>query len=121
MKILGQTFIVCVLASALGALAQAPPNDTFDDRTVVTGSSVTLAGSLAGATVENGERDPAIYPATNAPGGGSVWWSWTAPTSSTVVISMATVSPNRVGVWTGTSLDSISLGVWSSSPKPAGR
>src|SRR5262245_45236886 len=125
MKTLRRGFIVHVLVTlvpALGALAQTPPpSDNFDNRTVVTGSVVTLTGSLAGATVENGESAPEYYGFTNAPSGGSVWWSWTAPTSSTVVILMTTVSRNRAAVWTGTNLNSLSLGIWSSSPKPAGR
>jgi len=75
------------LATATGALAQTPPpNDDFANRIVLTGSSITFTGTLAGATYEFAESSvPGGYMPAD---GGSVWWFWTAPTVSRVVIEI---------------------------------
>ena len=52
-----------------------PPNDNFNNRTVLTGSSLTVTGYNESATKELSEP-------THIPGGtdyASVWYSWTAP------------------------------------------
>jgi hypothetical protein len=117
-------YIVITLASAVGALAQTPPpNDNFDNRTVLTGSAVSFGGSLAGATLEAGETDSTYSWMANG-SSGSVWWTWTAPVSSTVVVSLAGAQPannNRIGVYTGTSFSSLTLGPFESMQKPIGR
>src|SRR5437588_11582520 len=72
--------------TALTGFCQAPPpNDNFDDRTALSGSSVSFSAGLANATTESGEvAGPSGYPA-----GPSVWWTWTPSTSSQVVITMS--------------------------------
>src|SRR5215475_10456913 len=40
------------LVSLATAFGQAPANDNFGDRTVVTGASATFGGTLVGATLE---------------------------------------------------------------------
>src|SRR5947208_17193148 len=80
----------CLLAAALlgslaGAFGQAPPaNDDFANRTVLSGSSITFTGTLAGATYESAETNHFDL----ISGSGSVWWTWTAPASSHVVVTM---------------------------------
>jgi hypothetical protein len=79
------TCCAALLLGAATAFAQSPPeNDNFADRTVLTGSSLTFTGTLAAATFEPLEPTGAYAPT----GGGSVWWSWTAPTDSRVVIEI---------------------------------
>lgn len=111
-----------MLASAIHALAQTPPNDNFDNRTVLSGSSVTFGGSLAGATLESAETNGESYFMTGG-ATGSLWWTWTASTSSTVVISLTGAQPsyNRIGVYTGSSLDALTLEGFDYFAKPIGR
>src|SRR6266699_2457135 len=64
--------------------ADPPSNDNFADRTVLSGTSITFTGRLAGATAERiGDwYEPDGYPFTGSSGGPSVWWEWTAPEAS---------------------------------------
>ena len=104
-------FASIMLASAAGALGQAsPPNDSFANRTVITGSSLTFTGTLAGATLETGE--PATSCSTSV-SGGSVWWTWTASDSTPVTISIVRdySSYNSFNTWlevcSGTNLNAL--------------
>ena len=85
-KALLSFFTALALISATSAFAQSPPaNDNFANRIALTGSSITFTGTLVGATYEFAESSvPGYMPA----GGGSVWWFWTAPTASRVVIEI---------------------------------
>jgi hypothetical protein len=76
-----------MLAAATTAFAQSPPaNDNFANRIVLTGSSITFTGTLVGSTIETGEGfAQGYYP---GPGGGSVWWTWTTPQTTRVVIEI---------------------------------
>ena len=57
------------------------PNDAFADRLALEGLNPTATGTNVDATAEAGE------PVHHGVGGGkSVWWTWTAPASGTVVI-----------------------------------
>jgi hypothetical protein len=78
---------VCV-AFALPGFGQAPPpNDNFSNRIVLTGNSVSFSGTLAGATLEADEALGGFL--TNLiPQSQSVWWTWTAPQTSLVVVEM---------------------------------
>src|SRR5688572_1267943 len=58
-------------------LAQSPPNDAFANAAVLSGSSTTATGTNAAASIEPGE--PYLYG-----GSQSVWWTWTAPTTTGV-------------------------------------
>src|SRR5215472_1879755 len=65
-----------------------PPNDNYADRIVLSGSYLTAAGTLVGATFESVETN-STPPFSNGPQtGGSVWWTWTAPQSTAVVIQL---------------------------------
>lgn len=56
--------------------------DDFSDRTIIDGAGpLTLLATNTASTKEPGEPNHA-----GNPGGSSVWWSWTAPVSGTVII-----------------------------------
>ncbi|MDB6034412.1 MAG: hypothetical protein JWM16_4750 [Verrucomicrobiales bacterium] len=62
--------------SPLSGLAGSPPNDQFAGRINLSGTDPQATGSTINATVQAGEPAHGDFP-----GGVSVWWSWTAPTS----------------------------------------
>jgi hypothetical protein len=68
---------------------RAPENDTFASRTKLLGDTITLAemNNLA-ATLEAGEP---LHSAPNL-GGKSVWFSWNAPRSGTVIVTATTTN-----------------------------
>src|SRR3954463_10268587 len=77
-----------VLASAVGFCQTPPSNDNFANSTPLTGTSITFSGTLVGATFETVETN-STPPFVGTPqSGGSVWWTWTAPQSSAVVIQL---------------------------------
>ena len=100
-----------LLASIVGAFGQSPPvNDDFANRTSVSGSPLTLTGTLVGSTYESAETNLNNF--LFIPGGGTVWWSWTASQSTTVVIeavvgSSAAQYPSMFEVYAGTNLNAL--------------
>jgi outer membrane protein assembly factor BamB len=93
------------LAAALGSTSNAPFNDNFARRAVVSGSMVQVRSSNAGATLETGE--PATLAGVTV--GASLWWTWT-PTQSGVYYFDTTGSTfdTVIGVFTGTSVSGLS-------------
>ncbi len=88
-------------SAASFALIASPANDAFAAAQVISGNSGTVNGSNVGATKEVNEPNHA----TN-PGGKSVWYQWTAP--STGAWQFETVGSSfdtLLAVYTGTSLD----------------
>ena len=78
----------------------APPNDNLANAIVITGSTNLTIASNAGATAEAGEPSHAGNPATN-----SVWWSWTAPSTGSFLVSTFNSSfDTELGIYTGSSL-----------------
>ncbi len=79
-----------------------PSNDNFTNAFVLTGCPVTVTGSNLGATLEPGEPTE---------GYSSVWWSWTAPTSGVVTVTVTAVPLYWflpfVGVYVGTALTNL--------------
>src|ERR1051325_888540 len=73
---------VAVLFAVEICHADPPPNDDFENRILLQGSSVSFTGILAGATLE--EYDLAWSP--EAYGDATVWWSWIASDSTPVTI-----------------------------------
>lgn len=63
-------------------LMPAPANDMFADRAVVSGDQLRLLAPMQYATRETGEEVVNMLPA-------SLWWSWTAPESGRLVLSIA--------------------------------
>jgi hypothetical protein len=102
-----------MLVSLVGAFGQsAPVNDNFTNRIPVTGSPLTITGTLAGATYEGGETN--VFPYSSPNGGGSVWWTWTASQSTTVVIEMlrdysVVSSGGGFEIYTGTNLSGLTF------------
>ena len=83
----------------VNAAPPGPANDHFANRTALTGLPVTATGTNVGATRETGE------PTYHGSGGGSVWWTWTAPNSGNVIIDTnGSAFDTLLGVYTGTSL-----------------
>ncbi|HEV7406592.1 MAG TPA: IPT/TIG domain-containing protein [Chthoniobacteraceae bacterium] len=92
-----------------------PGNDAFVDRTVLSGASISVAGTNVGATLETGEPAHA-----GNPGGRSVWWSWTAPTDGSFAIStQGSAFDTLLGVYSGQAVDSLTP-VASNDDDPAG-
>lgn len=106
-------YVLSVLFCLAAAVAQAAPlNDNFENRVLLSGSSVTFTGTLQNATFEPGEP-PAENPGTNpwpyfaAVQSASVWWSWTADVSGPVTLEALSWDTNAfklggLDVWTGT-------------------
>jgi hypothetical protein len=78
-----------------------PPNDNYVHAAVVTGNHVSVVGTTAGATLENGEP--------NWMGGGSsVWYSWTAPARGRLSLSVSNLpSGTFYGAYTGASVSNL--------------
>src|SRR4051812_4938055 len=109
MNIKGLTlFLMLGLGFVRMGCCQAPPNDNFADRIVLTGNNIVLTSSLVGATVEPGE--PIGWPFVDIPiPARSVWWSWTATETTPVTLvalgySDDTLSNMGVAVYAGTNL-----------------
>lgn len=102
-KCLFKLFAAAALVWSTSAFAQTPANDDFANRIVLSGSSISFGGSLAGATLESNE--PAYYQWLTNGATGSLWWTWTAPVSTTVVIwfSGPQSTTNYLEVFTGNS------------------
>jgi hypothetical protein len=101
----------------------APANDNFTNRTIISGSVLTISGTLAAATLENTESSPPFY----ASSGGSVWYSWTAPASTDVVIELirdysSFSSSNTIfTAYTGNSIGALTVIAGNTFDWPSGR
>src|SRR6185369_6523342 len=96
--------LVIPLTTLIPASGRAQPaNDAFADSQSLSGSTGSVAGSNIGATKEAGEPSHA-----GDPGGHSVWYRWTAPSSTRVTID--TIGSNfdtLLGVYTGNGVTSL--------------
>jgi hypothetical protein len=117
---------ICLLPGR--SIAQStPPNDNFANRTVLTGSSISIASTLAGATLESAEINGLVPQPGGQSTGGSVWWTWTAPQSSTVVIfvqrdfSSVSGSNTYLGVYSGSALTNLTEITYTTFDAPRGR
>jgi hypothetical protein len=103
------TVALAMLASGLAtspAWAAAPGNDNFADAQVLSGPlPITTTGTNVDATKEPGEPDHA-----GNPGGGSVWYTWTATNSSSVTFDTCESDfDTLLAVYTGDSIGSLTL------------
>ena len=103
-------------------LLAAPDNDAFEAATPLAGSGLQVFGSNFIATKQLGEPGHA-----GDPGGASVWYSWTAPSSDRFRLSTCFASFSALlAVYTGDSLDQMTpvpthdAGPCSSSPPAPG-
>jgi hypothetical protein len=89
-------------------LSASPSNDNFANRTVLTGSNVSTNGNNAAASWESEEPYDTYY--YSGYGNKSVWFSWTAPTTGSYVISVSTPSVYYpiLAIYTGAQLSSLS-------------
>ena len=88
-----RALVLTVAGLVLGAsaLLAQPTNDNFANRAVLSGSSVLFSGNLTNSSLEAGEPllpygSTGLYRSNSLDG--SLWWTWTAPMSSPVVISI---------------------------------
>ncbi len=87
-----------------GSAIQGPPNDDFANRVPLAGVSATATGSNVNAGIESDE------PVHLGQASHSAWWTWTAPRSAQVVVSLAGSSFDTVlGVYTGGSMSGLAL------------
>ncbi len=78
-------------------------NDAFTNRFVLTGATNNAGGANATATKETGEPSHA-----GNSGGGSLWWSWTAPASGSVTINTLHSTFNTLlAVYTGNAVNAL--------------
>lgn len=88
------------LTLALKLQTTVPSNDLFANATEITGTNLTLSGSLENASVEYGE--PSSWCASLQQ---SIWWRWTAPMRAVVPVSATGSSVSvQASVFTGSSL-----------------
>lgn len=66
----------------------APANDDFERRTGLRGTRVSFTASNAAATSQPGEPNHA-----NTPGGKSLWYTWLAPVTGPVTVTITDASP----------------------------
>lgn len=122
----GINFALGIVAFAAAASGQAPVNDHFADRIPLAGSSITINGTLAGATLESGEPTNVCASTYFPVGTGSVWWTWTAPASTPVTVALVGNYSLPAGVtWfqvlTGTNLAGLTESDCNLFSLPAGR
>ncbi len=95
--------IVTPALDVLGALV--PANDSFANATVLTGGSGSIEGTNAYATKESGE--PNIG---GNPGGPSVWFTWTAPSSGWFSFgTQGSTFDTLLAVYVGTAVNQLSV------------
>ncbi len=82
-----------------------PANDNFSGAQAISGSSGNVAGNNANATKQPGEPNHA-----GNPGGASVWYAWTAPSTSAVTFDLAlSAFDTLLAVYTGSSVSNLTL------------
>ncbi len=94
-----------ILNVQLTATFQAPTNDMFANRILLTGSNIVTSGRNLGASAEVGEPSHVGYAATN-----SVWWRWTAPVNGVVVVNTTGSDfDTLLAIYTGSTVDALAL------------
>lgn len=90
----------------LPAFSQAPPNDNFTSRFVLTGLTAVASGNNQLATRETGEPAHAGSPAY-----ASLWWTWQAPCDGVVQFTVTNFSNplTRWAWYTGDALTNLSV------------
>jgi len=103
--------VVAALGLMMGvpAVSAQPANDLFAGAEVVSGVNGSVNGTLAGATIQNGE------PTFHAVGTRSVWYRWTAPANGRVTFNTQRPSSEAVvAAYNGNSLAGlVSMGAFN--------
>jgi len=87
-----------------GGAIQGPPNDDFANRVPLVGVNANATGSNVNASAEEGE------PGHLGQRSDSAWWTWTAPRTAPVVVSLTGSNFDTVlGVYTGSSVENLML------------
>src|SRR5262245_61870102 len=98
-------FVVLGLFVPPRGYAATPVNDDFADATPLSGLTVVTNASNVGATKETGEPMHA-----GDAGGRSVWWSWRAPFTGSVIMHTGGSSfDTLLAVYTGDSIAALAL------------
>ncbi len=109
----GQTYFIAADGASLPAwtvalsLKMVPPplNDDFASALSLSGLSNAVNTSNIGATNEDAERQNGH---AGEPGGQSLWWNWTAPTSGRAILdTTGSKVPVALGVYVGDGLGSL--------------
>jgi lysophospholipase L1-like esterase len=105
----GTDYAIAVDGSATGdvrLIVNSPANDDFEDAAELTGAAASGTSSTVAATAQSGEQAHWSSPS------GSVWWTWTAPSSGTFAVGTCGSQYDTVlAVYRGTSLGTLtSLG-----------
>jgi outer membrane protein assembly factor BamB/subtilisin family serine protease len=91
-----------LITASIGSI---PANDSFANAKELSGLSASATGSTANASRETGE--PKIL---SKAGGRSLWYKWTAPSSSNIQVSACSTDFDpMLAVYTGTSLSGLTL------------
>ena len=103
-----------IIANSLGSITStvaslntgvAPPNDNFANAQGISGSSGSVTGNNANGSKQTGEPNHA----GNA-GGNSVWYLWTAPSTSPVTFDTClSAFDTLLGVYTGNAVNALTL------------
>jgi hypothetical protein len=97
--------LLLVITVGTGAAVAVDAGDNFADRPEIIGSTGQITGSTAGATREIEEPEHA-----GLPGGGSVWRSWTAPSTGPVTIdTLGSDFDTLLAVYVGTALNTLTV------------
>jgi hypothetical protein len=91
---------LCLPASLF---AQGPLNDMFANRILLEGTNLVATGSNVGGAREPGEPEN-----SGAAGGQSVWWTWTAPYSGTLILeTIESPFDSTLGIYSGSSVTNL--------------
>lgn len=86
-----------------------PANDDFANATTLTGQTLPSGVYTAGASgyTWNATKEPGEPNHAGDPGGASVWYSWTAPSSDNYVLACGRFDKGLVGVYTGGAVNAL--------------
>jgi len=97
------TGYLTLVIEVLGDSSFGPSNDNFQNRISISGLNVSLEKSNINGSSETGEPLHAGFVASK-----SVWWSWTAPASGTVVVdTIGSSFDTLLAVYSGQNLSSL--------------
>ncbi len=93
-------FVVCLLFCCIQLLGEVPPpNDDYENRIQLTGTSNIFSGTTVGATAQINELNPNQWPYDcGCDPTCTVWWTWTAPVTAQVSIDLIDYSDPRIRI-----------------------